>query len=372
MTRSRTLRRDWRFPDLRNGSRTLHHITDTHFGGHSQAQWALDWGLDVERDLDDLSVYLNAGHVMTGDMIHMYYAPTQNSEATYDQQVQWYLDFRSAVQADGLPWAECPGNHDMIGWGPDSDGLGGSGRTPVTGQRWADDFGWPSVNNAVDMGDFKVVTVGPDLWVDNTDYVLSAATLSWLDAQLQSAGKPCWVATHVPFNEQMNTSQGGGASLEPGNPTLLDVFDANPSVIGHLSGHRHVDITTTPLHASVFSVGSRNVFGINGPSCIGGFKGGVITDADAQWKAWNQSIFITILDDGPDATIDVRWRDHNARRWTNPPGETHRLLNLDNPTPDPVGFGFSPFGLSPFGGLSAPPAEGGFGVQSFGTSPFGG
>lgn len=350
MTRSRSRTRAWRFPDLRNGSQTLHHITDCHFGGHSEADWAHKWGTDVSDDMEKLRVFANAGHVFTGDAIHMYYAPTQNSQATYIKQLSWYTDFRGLIRADGLPYAECPGNHDMIGWGPDTNPDGSSGRTPVTGAQWASDYGWPAVNNVVDYGDFQVITLGPDLWVDGTTYVLSAATLSWLDTQLGANTKPTWVATHVPTNEQMHTSSGGTTSLEPGNPTILDVFDAHPHVIGHLSGHRHADIKHEPYHASVFSVGSRNIFGINGPSCIGGMKGGQIADADAQWQAWNHTMFLTILETGPNAQIDVRWRDHNSKSWTNPHMESHRLLSLNNPTPTLTGLGYSPLGTSSLGG----------------------
>lgn len=310
--------RIWRFPDLRNGT-TLHHITDTHFGGHYHAAWVNGWGDSVRDDLNELSVYTSAGHVHTGDMIHWYYG-TGNPQSTADTESAWYVAWRDAVKAvDGKPWAEAVGNHDLLG-----PGEADSTRSLVTSTGWAQRIGVESQNVITDMGDFKVITVGPETWHYGTNFVLSQATLSFLDNALQNAGKPCWVAAHVPFNEQYNTYGGGDTAVEPGNPTLMALLDSNPNCIGWLSGHRHINIVEQTEQATTFSTGSRQIFGINGPASIGGRKGAEVAYDDHQWQAWNYSMYLTYLGDA----VDVRWRDHNARVWTNPEGETVRHILL--------------------------------------------
>jgi hypothetical protein len=307
--------RIWRFPDLRNGF-TLHHITDTHFGAANHGQFVLDWQEATAQDMEWLRVSLNAGHVHTGDMIHSYDGAS-NSSASRNAELGWYKSWRDKITADGLPYAEAFGNHDLIG--PGIDGA----RTPVTSAQFAASLGLDAPNNAVDMGAFKVLTVAPDVWADNTDFVLSAGTLDWLDTELQAAGKPCWIAAHVPWNEQMGTSSGGSTSVEPGNPGLVDLIDSNPNAIGWLSGHRHANIRTNASHASAFTVGSRRIFGVNGPAAGGG-RNSAVSFEQHRWKGGNESMFVTYLGDA----IDVRWRDHNRRSWINPPGETVRHITL--------------------------------------------
>lgn len=306
--------RIWRHPDLRDGA-TLHHITDSHIGGHNEAGFADDWMTSIAEDLDRLRVANNAGHVHTGDMIH-WYDGGANTQATCDREESFYKTWRATVKGDGLPFAEAVGNHDLVG------PIVAGARVPRTSAAWAASMGLASQNNVYDLGQVKVITVGPQTWAQPSNYVLSVGTLAWLDTQLQAAGKPCWVAAHVPFNEQYGSNSNGAAAVEPGNPALTDLIASNPNAIGWLSGHRHVDIRAVPRHATSFAVGGRRIFGVNGPSCGGG---SAVPFADHQWHGWNHSMFLTYLGD----SLDVRWRDHNSRAWINPPGETvrHVLLN---------------------------------------------
>ena len=308
--------RTWRHPDLRNGAGTLHHITDTHFGAGNHAQFINDWHEKTRHDLDILKVVYNRGHVHTGDMIH-WYPGGDNTQADADIETDWYVTWRNSIKAtDGMPFAEAVGNHDLLGPGPEGE------RVPRTSAAWASAVGVASKNVATDMGQFKVITIGPETWESGGGFYLSNSTLTWLDNQLQTAGKPCFIAAHVPSDEQMGTNTAAGNAIEPGNPTFLDICDSNPNAIGYLSGHRHIDINTRPNHASVFSVGSKNMFGINGPPGGGG-RNSAVSYADHLTLGTYYSMFITLLDEN---TLDVRWRDHLGRRWTAPDGETVRRL----------------------------------------------
>jgi len=96
----------------------------------------------------------------------------------------------------------------------------------------------------------------------------------------------------------------------------------HPNVVGWLSGHWHVDINNQPDHVRTVVQGGRNLFAVNAPAA-----GGLLTGVDQsvqQWASPAQSMFVTYLG----GAIDVRWRDHSARRWTTSEGAAVKHLLL--------------------------------------------
>lgn len=314
------------FPDLRNGT-TIHHISDTHFGAIDHADFVNNWQDRTADDLDFLQIANNAGHVMTGDMIQL--GPSLTSPGNRTTELGWYKDWRAAIQAaDGLPWAECNGNHDMRT-------ADGEHVLSYTAADWAADIGVASQNMVHDMGEVRIITIGPDVWdIDNPAnpdpdvnlFRLSQPTLDFLDAQLQAAGKPCFIACHIVLQEQFTSQTEDGynaANVE--NPQLNEILIANPNAVGWLSGHKHVNIQTKVDHATVMTLtgSTKKMYAINAPGAAGGTLAGV-ADADHQWESVNQSMYLTYLGDA----LDVRWRNHNTRTWTGPGAETVRHLVL--------------------------------------------
>jgi len=309
-----TAGRPWPFPDLRNGT-TVNLITDLHMGKRS---FIADWATKMSDDLYRLRASLS-GSVQAGDAIDWFNNPTTPEDALY---VAWRDAHKTKL---GLPLAECVGNHDLA-----SHATGGPTRNV---QQWAAAVGVPSQNTVVSMGGVKVITVGPDSWGFNgvggpDQSVLSAATLTWLDQQLTAAGStPCWIAAHSPLYEQFPAYSDGW--LQAPKAELDALIGSHSNVIGWLSGHLHTDIQATPEHAGVITVGGRKIFAVNGPPSGGRLSS--IEFNDHQWLApdgsgsgINQSMFVTYLG----GAIDVRWRNHNGRRWAKAQGAQMRHILL--------------------------------------------
>ena len=293
--------RAWPYPDLRNGT-TVNLITDIHMGKRSFVD---QWAAKMSDDLYRMRAAM-AGSVQAGDAIDWFNDPSTPEDNLYKV---WRDAHKTQL---GLPLAECVGNHDLA-----SHATGGPVRNV---QQWATAVGVSSQNTVVTMGGVKVITVGPDTWgfqgVGGPDQsVLSPATLTWLDGQLSAAGStPCWIAAHSPLYEQFPAYSDGW--LQAPKAELDALISAHPNVIGWLSGHLHTDITITPEHAGVITVGSRKIFAVNGPPI-----GGRLTNIDFNGHQWvspdnvgsgvSQSMLVTYLGDA----IDVRWRSHTGRRW---------------------------------------------------------
>jgi len=287
--------RRWPYPDLRNGT-TIHHLTDTHFGAQD---FVNTWLEQTRLHLTRLRA-TNAGHVHTGDMIHNYFNTTAADDAAY---VSWRTALKAAEP--GKPYAEAVGNHDL---GRYIDGA------PVlrTTDQWEAAVGVPDKNSVTTMGAVKVITVGPDSWPwpDNSQSVLTAATLSWLDAQLTAAGStPCWIAAHAPLREQYPAQTAG--SVQQPEASLDAVLGAHDNVIGWLSGHLHSPVTDTTNVAAVTVAGKR-LFTVNGPAAGGG-RIASVPYAEHQFRSPNHSALVTYLGDA----VDVRWLDHNRWQWAN-------------------------------------------------------
>lgn len=286
--------RAWPMPDLRNGT-TLHLITDTHFG---QRWFTPSWLEQVGADMDRLRASAH-GHVHAGDMVQW----QLEEEPEDDQFLSWLADRRGA---DGKPWAFANGNHDMASY------FGTLPRRDAAA--WADALGLRSQNTAVDMGDVRVITVGPETWdtpdggASVGDCVLSTATLEWLDEQLSATSRPCWITSHAPLWEQYGGVGGVGWYVNP-QAQLADLIGSHSNAVGWLSGHRHVDIKTEAEHATSVTVGGRRIFVVNGPAAGGRMNG--LTFDEHQQKSPCLSMYVTFLGDA----IDVRWREHLRGRW---------------------------------------------------------
>lgn len=317
--------RTWPYPDLRNGT-TFHHITDTHFGALSQADFIFKWLDGVSYDMEKLKVANPNGHIHTGDMIEWFAPYTSLSDGA--AQDSMYVAWRDGIKAiDGKPWVECAGNHDMQG--PlSADGTTRLGRTI---QNWADSMGLVTPHQVVDMDDIRIITLNPDKWFRNVpagdtkaEFEVPQATLDWLDTQLGATTKPVFIACHIVLQEQYLTiTEDGYNAANVNTPALTDVLMAHSNVVGWLSGHKHITISNVE-HAKVMQLpNGQKMFAINSPACGGGTRSGA-TEEQHQWDSVNYSMYLTYLGDA----LDLRWRDHNLYGWTGPSGETVRHLTL--------------------------------------------
>lgn len=297
--------RVWPYPDLRNGT-TIHHITDTHFGLRDEVDGRFP---AISADLELLKAS-HVGHVHSGDMVDWDASPSAGPEDTQ------YLAWRDGVKAkDGLPWAEIVGNHDLQSFA--------TGATRTSAQ-WATSMGLSSQNTVTSMGGVKIIGLGPDSWatqITAAPCVLSAATLTFLDQQLTAAGStPCFIATHVPPNEQYPSNAPNGVATPVAN--LDGIVAGHSNVVGWLSGHRHANPDTDAAHAGVVSVGGRNLFVVNGPAAGGRMSG--VAYENYTFQSPSLSMFITYLG----GALDVRWRDHSAMGWKLTAGQQFKHLLL--------------------------------------------
>lgn len=289
--------RQWLAPDMRTGT-TIHLITDSHFG---QRFFTQSWMEQTGTDMDRLKAFAH-GHVHGGDLIQW---QTVTDPATEDQQfLDWWAARKAADPA--TKWALTVGNHDLASY------FGSLPRRDAA--TWASVYGVPSKNTVTDMGGVRVITVGPDAWDTPDagssvgDCVLSAATLTWLDQQLAATTKPVFVSSHAPLWEQYNGAGGPGWYVNP-RTDIAAIVASRTNLVGWLSGHRHVDITLEPAHASVINVGGRAIYAINGPACSG--RRNDLSFAAHQIQSPCLSTYITYLGD----SVEVRWREHLRGRW---------------------------------------------------------
>lgn len=297
----------WPYPDLRNGT-TLHHITDSHFG-KPYSEWRTG---RMVADMERLRASA-AGHIHSGDIVN--WGPSSTPE---DGE---YLAFKARVQSvdASLPWAEVVGNHDTWSW------KSGATRTSM---EWAAALGKPHFNTVTDMGDLRIIGIGPELAWSDTDNddglvrrqcVISAETVDWLDAQLSATSKPCVIVTHAypveQFGKDVLVSETGAAG------TLRDVIAANAHVVMWVTGHRHPD-PSNPDQAKVITVGGRQIFSLCGPATGGRMFG--IPRGNYTFASPCLSTYVTYLGDA----VDVRWRDHLRGNWWEAAGDTYRHILL--------------------------------------------
>lgn len=300
----------WPYPDLRNGT-TLHHITDSHVG-KPYADWRTG---RMIRDMERLRTSA-VGHVHSGDVVNW-------SPSTVPEDNE-YLSFRANVQAvDGqLPWLEVVGNHDT--WSSKTKAT----RTPM---QWAHSLGKSHFNTVCDMGDMRIIGIGPDQpWDDDPTTVevrsvcvITVDTIAWLDEQLTLAGsRPCVIVSHAYHPDQFGGNTPLVSEVGP-KGDLYDVIAAHDNAVMWLTGHMHTD-PASPNVAKVVTVGARKIFALCGPA-TGGRMQGVAQDP-SNYINYSPclSTYVTYLGDA----VDVRWRDHLRGNWWEAAGDTYRHILL--------------------------------------------
>lgn len=239
---------------------------------------------------DLLSVMMPSvvAHVQTGDF-------TESGTGAHDTIA---LDWMAGIS--DAPWYNVVGNHDIWGNIRSADAAAAA-------------FGMPGKNYTADLGFAKLIVVGPDNLngADNTTITLSAATLSWLNAELVAAGStPCLIACHAPLFETVGVGQGAaeyrsdenGFYVQP-KTTIATLLADNPNAKAWLAGHTHSPINS-PGFVTPVTVGGHVIASINSSSIY--FQGRTIETHEPM-----HSVFVTYL--GP--TIEVRYRNHGAGIW---------------------------------------------------------
>jgi hypothetical protein len=186
-----------------------------------------------------------------------------------------------------------------------------------------------SANSVVDMGESRVITFAPDrhTWdaaeKKATPWTIPPHTLAWIDAQAQQSDRPVILANHYPL-EQMNLEAGlsaPGASVEP-RSGLDEVIEANPTIAGMLTGHRHLAVSYKRV-ATVLTVGKRSIIHLCGPSSAFSKYASTVPYADP--SAPQYSLYVSILEP---TRWQVRFRTHTPGAWADIDG--WRVTELDS------------------------------------------
>lgn len=301
--------RPWKFPDIRAGS-TINFFADTQSG--FRPQFTDNWNQRTAEDAQLLKACV-AGHVHGGDCIE-WNTPTPEDGS--------YKAFRNRVMANGIPYLDVPGNHDLCTY---------AAPTTRTANQWAAAVpGRAQANSVARMGDVAVIGLAPDYWLWDTginNYAppppLSSATLTWLSNQLDALGStPTWLVTHhLPPGQPDGTPNLTDPEMVQPWSTLTDIMASHGNVIGWLSGHWHIRPETTQIGTKILNAGGRKIFGINAPSASG--ITGSTSATDHQWKNNARSMFITYLG----GAVDIRWRNHTNPSWLEVNGkQVHQLV----------------------------------------------
>lgn len=319
-------------PDLRS-SATVQLFADNQFG--FRPGFTDNWNIRAAYDSMSLSHYVGV-RANAGDCIEWLNATPEDAA---------YKAFRTAIMADGKPYGDTSGNHDLTTY--NTSAVFPYQRTTTDGivEKWvrtADQWaaavpGRPKANQVVTNGSIAVVMMSPDIWayrhgVAKPGYAppdpLTTAHLTWLDQQLTALGTtPTWIVTHAPPPGQFPTSSTPAAEyVQPWDQIGL-VIDAHPNVIGWLSGHWHISSANTDTIRKI-QCGGRQIIGINSPSSQG-IRGGWNATQQQYGDGTNgpehaKSLFVGY--DGTDVT--VRWRNHNAGTWVQPFGGKYKRITL--------------------------------------------
>lgn len=301
-----TQARPWPLP---TGGNTLHCVGDVHSGVITQGK--------LDRSSNDMvngrllpSV---VGHIQLGDQ-------TNSALTAEDSTFQtWWAKITDAPKYLAM------GNHDLF-----------NSRTPTS---WASTYGQPAQNYSVDLGDFRLIVVGPDfLPTDESNptwnavrIMLPDTTLTWLDTQLGATSKDCLIACHAPIKD---TVLGDPALTYPSgvdpwfvtsgshrtdSTGVLGVLAAHANAKAWISGHTHSPINTPQLVVGQ-TVGSHTMAMINcGALYFAGQDGGAR-------NAWDpmHGLYVTHYGD----RLDVRFRNHGAGVWVQGGGTTVKCATV--------------------------------------------
>src|SRR5215211_4714615 len=261
-------------------SRTVHCLGDLHAGGITPVRMTA-----VSRDLARLRA--PALHLQIGDA-------TEAGTAAEDELA---LDF-----LDRLPgrWVTALGNHDVL-------------RNERTVADWAGAYGQRSKNFAVDLGFVRVIVIGPDRTEPGRRAGrLSDATLSFLERELQHAGKDCWIACHWPLfhtvmgDPALHFTSAMDAFYAKPRTRIEDLLLEHPTAKAWISGHTHSPLSAPGLIRRAPLGPGRSILAINASALVG-------IGRRRNPRAPLCSIFLTHRP----GRIEVRCRDHRRGDWRN-------------------------------------------------------
>ena len=141
---------------------------------------------------------------------------------------------------------------------------------------------------------------------------LNATTRTWLNDQLASAGKPCFIICHEPLaNTVVGNTTGAGAVWSSAEASfhihpdteIRAILNAQPNAKAWISGHTHSPVDT-PGFIKSESVGTRSVIAINCAS----------TDYVGRTREWYDPI-ITLFMTYTGSALEIRFRNHGAGIW---------------------------------------------------------
>lgn len=315
-------------PDLRSAA-TVQLFADNQMG--FRPQFSDNWNMRGAYDSMMLSPYVGL-RANAGDCIEWSTAAPEDAS---------YKAFRQAVQADGVPYIDTPGNHDLTTYNnaatfpytrTTADGI--AERMTRSADEWASKVaGRAKANTVIQNGDIAVIAVSPDWWPYRASIPgfgppdpLSEEILGWLDGQLTALGtKPTWMVSHaIPLGQFSTTTAKDTEFLRPW-PRITEVLGAHSNALGWLSGHWHI-APSNGESIKTLPAGPRSIVSINAPSSQGirsGWSAAQQQYGDGtQGPEYMKSMFISY--DG--TSITARWRDHNAAAWVQPFGGKYKRI----------------------------------------------
>ncbi len=261
-------------------SRMVHGIGDLHAGGVKRPRVAA-----LLEDAERLST--PAVHLQIGDS-------TERGRPEEDVLARRWLG-----RLPG-PAHTILGNHDVMH----------NIRTPA---QWAKAYGIASPNYLIDLPFLRIICVAPDRDLPpERSGTLSPATLAWLEQRLKRAPgrRDCWIACHWPLYRtvlgdprKLFTSAMRHFHAKP-DAQIRALLARNPNAKAWISGHTHSPLEAPGLITRAKLPGGRTIVSIN-LSAIAGV-GKVREQQDPIC-----SLYLTHLP----GKIEIRFRDHGARKW---------------------------------------------------------
>ena len=263
-----------------NWSRTVHGIGDIHAGGVKRPR--------VAALLEDAaSLPTPAVHLQVGDSTERG-LPQEDVLAT-----RWLGRLRG-------PTYTILGNHDVMH----------NVRSPA---RWAQVYGNPAPNFLIDLPFLRIICVAPDgdLPAERSG-TLSPATLAWLEQRLKRAPgrRDCWIAFHWPLYKtvmgdprRVYTSAMRHFHAKP-DGAIRALLARNPNAKAWISGHTHSPLETPGLIARAPVPGGRSIVSVNLSAIVAVGKVREPQDPICSLYLTHQA-----------GRIEIRFRDHRARRW---------------------------------------------------------
>jgi 3',5'-cyclic AMP phosphodiesterase CpdA len=190
------------------------------------------------------------------------------------------------------------GNHDILQ----------NRRTP---HQWARAFGRPSKNFTTDVSFVRILALGPDRsFPGEKAGLLSPATLSWLERQLRSTERDCWIACHWPLagtvlgnRKKLFTSDMSAFHAKP-DAELRALLARHRNAKAWLSGHTHSPLSAPGLVTRARLARGKTILAVNLSALVA--VGRTRDPADPL-----RSVYLTHRP----GLIEVRFRDHRRRKW---------------------------------------------------------